>query len=176
MRHSSQSPARGHLEEAPARRTWGWSSAFKFTVIASKLDSWEVDLGQGERRECSGRFGSFCRGVVAEYRALTRLHYRSGPLSATLSWQWLDGVKSDNSLRLPELQYDEAVKRVGSEGYLDFHLSWNLSDAATVSFTATNLTDNSPPLLGGNEIDFNTAPSVYDVLGRRYQAGLNIRF
>ena len=160
----------------PHQAPWGWNSVFEISVIGSKLDSFEVNLGQGESRECSGRFGSFCRGVVAKYRALTRLHYRSGPVSAALSWQWLDGVESDNSLRIPQQQYNEAVKSVGSEDYLDFNLSWSVSDAATVSFTVTNLTDNSPPLLGGNQIDINTAPSVYDVLGRRYQAGLNIRF
>jgi iron complex outermembrane receptor protein len=160
----------------PHDTPWGWHSSFEFSVIASKLDAWEIDLGRGVSADCSGHFGTLCKGVVAEYRSLTRLQYRSGPLAAALSWQWLDGVDSDNELRPPEQHYDEAVAKLDSENYLDFNLSLDLSDAATLSFTVTNLTDNSPPLLGGNAISMNTDPGTYDVLGRRYQARFNIRF
>jgi outer membrane receptor protein involved in Fe transport len=51
---------------------------------------------------------------------------------------------------------------------------------AEVFVNATNLFDTDPPLtpafvnLTGSALQFN--PSVYDVMGRRYTAGLKLKF
>lgn len=155
---------------------WGWSSVLELSWIANKLDYWNIDLGLGDEIDCAGSYGSLCKGVLPEYFSHSRIRYATGPLSTTLTWVWKDGVDSDNALRDPRQQYDEAISSVDSQSYLDLNLDWRIADSALLSFTVTNLTDNKPPLLGEQAFEVNTHPGVYDVLGRRYQARISYRF
>jgi outer membrane receptor protein involved in Fe transport len=59
--------------------------------------------------------------------------------------------------------------------YHDISGSYLLSDRVTLSAGVNNLFDKEPPYYSGNN-DSNTDPYTYDVLGRRFHAGINVKF
>lgn len=59
--------------------------------------------------------------------------------------------------------------------YHDISGSYLLSDTVTLSAGVNNLFDKEPPYYTGNN-DSNTDPYTYDVLGRRFHAGVNVKF
>lgn len=69
---------------------------------------------------------------------------------------------------------------VGAELYLDMNASFFVTDEFEFYFGADNLLDNNAPnLLSGttfNVTGADTAADVYDVFGRRYYAGVRLRF
>lgn len=78
--------------------------------------------------------------------------------------------------------FDFAPKcgRVAPEFYLDMQTSFFASDALEVYFGIDNLLDNDAPLIPSgttfNITGADTAADVYDVFGRRFYAGVRMRF
>jgi outer membrane receptor protein involved in Fe transport len=68
---------------------------------------------------------------------------------------------------------------VSSRDYLDVYVvnefDGGLFDGLTLRLGVENLTDEAPPLVP-TQVQANTDPSQYDVLGRRYYLNLNYRF
>ncbi|QFU04677.1 Vitamin B12 transporter BtuB precursor [Pseudoalteromonas sp. THAF3] len=59
--------------------------------------------------------------------------------------------------------------------YHDLSGSYIVNDAVTLTGGVNNLFDKQPPYYTGNN-DSNTDPYTYDVLGRRFFAGVNVKF
>ena len=59
--------------------------------------------------------------------------------------------------------------------YHDISGSYLINDSITLSAGVNNLFDKQPPYYTGNN-DSNTDPYTYDVLGRRFHAGINVKF
>ncbi|KJY98945.1 TonB-dependent receptor plug domain-containing protein [Pseudoalteromonas ruthenica] len=59
--------------------------------------------------------------------------------------------------------------------YHDLSGSYIVNDAVTLTGGVNNLFDKQPPYYSGNN-DSNTDPYTYDVLGRRFFAGVNVKF
>lgn len=164
----------------PHRAPWGWGSEFGLSLVANRTESFKVIGEDGDSFDCAGKFGGPCtvghRGPLPKHSALTRLHYRSGPLTGTVSWRWLDGTSLKTPLFIPAgYTVIYPVSSVGSEQYLDFNLAWGWSAQGTLSFSVLNLTDTEPPRLGSWSTSANTDPGTYDVLGRRYQLAVTLR-
>ncbi len=64
---------------------------------------------------------------------------------------------------------------VGSVVYHDISGSYVINDTVSVSGGVNNLFDKQAPYYSGNN-DSNTDPYTYDVLGRRFFAGVNVKF
>ncbi len=165
----------------PHTAPWGWHSGFALSLVANRVESYEILGANSGRWECAGRFGSPCivghDGPLPEHSALTRLQYQTGPIAATLSWQWIDGTTNASSLLESSVSAPgvDAVPSLESENYLDFAFSWQWRDSATLGFSVLNLTDTAPPQLGRFSTEANTDPSTYDVLGRRYNLTIQLR-
>jgi outer membrane receptor protein involved in Fe transport len=138
--------------------------------------------------ECQGLFGFPCAitsfGTFPECRTQTVLAYSLGPVTTQLQWHWIDGM--DRGATEYEDVYAEAfgfipgedmlgVTKLGSENYLDFHAGWEVTEQLRVIAGVNNLTDNRPPLMGLDQQQSNTDPSMYDVIGRRYHLSINWR-
>ncbi|KTG20787.1 TonB-dependent receptor [Pseudoalteromonas sp. XI10] len=67
------------------------------------------------------------------------------------------------------------VPSVGTVVYHDISGSYILNDTVSFSAGVNNLFDKQAPYYSGNN-DSNTDPYTYDVLGRRFFAGMNIKF
>ncbi len=132
--------------------------------------------------DCAGYFGWPClrgNGTHPEDRVTANLHYSTGPVSAHLTWRWIDGT--DNAM--PMMAYiwgipapDLAVPSINSENYVDLGLSYEFDEALLVRFGANNLLDNDAPMMGGAVSVFNTDTGLYDVFGRSYYLTLSAEF
>lgn len=126
--------------------------------------------------DCAGKFGGFCnlfsyQGAVPDWRATTRLTYRSGPVSASLRWRYIGSMTNAEAERR-EIRGEPpgilAVPEVSAVSYIDLTGQWDVTDTFYVTIGVDNLFDKEPPLLGSAARDANTDPTTYDVLGRRY--------
>ncbi|QSB45336.1 TonB-dependent receptor [Tsuneonella flava] len=139
-----------------------------------QFDDTTVPLPGSEPIACSGRFGPGCTGVGSwisqAFKAQVSATYSSGPLSVTARGRYLSPI----TLREGQTAYRDQFP---AESYFDLALRVELTDSLSLYGGVNNLFDNAPPLLGtrmGGPV--NTAEATYDVLGRRYFAGINVKF
>jgi iron complex outermembrane receptor protein len=134
--------------------------------------------------DCAGFYGGACRfgvpgfQVIPEYRGSTRLTYYSGPLSVALNWRWIGVI--DNHLdttceQTPEFCYPSVLDEIDARNYLELSGRYEFGDRVEVYGGVSNLTEEAPPLMGAGAIQSNTAPSLYDVFGRRFFMGFRFR-
>lgn len=139
-----------------------------------QFDDTTVPLPGGDPIECAGKFGPGCTGVGSwvsqAFKAQFSATYSSGPLSLSVRGRYLSPI----TLREGQTAYRD---RFPAESYFDLSTRVKLTDSLSLYGGVNNLFDNGPPLLGtrmGGPV--NTAEATYDVLGRRYFAGLNVKF
>jgi len=137
--------------------------------------------------ECAGYIGSPCPGPggifvgtgTPEWKAVTSATYANGPLSLRLQWRWIGGLEDARLSQAESLGTDAPlvpVPEVDPEHYFDLSFQYDFNDMFQLFGGVENLFDNEPPLLGDAQVQANTDPSLYDVLGRRYFEGVQARF
>jgi iron complex outermembrane receptor protein len=119
---------------------------------------------------CSFTVGA---GVFPEWKLLNQLAYDSGPMSLTLRHRWFSATR-DGRLELADrfgfTYYNIPAEgaRMESRHYFDLVLSATPSDRFKLTFGVNNLTNRKPPVTGLLQVQANTDPTHYDVLGRRF--------
>ena len=126
-------------------------------------------------------------GGVPHWVANASISYQHAPsgFSLFLQERFIDSGKLDKTL-LPTV-LDPAENRVSSVFYTDVTLTKRIGDIGTgntnAEFFATvnNLFDRNPPVAANPWFVFgvsngHTNPSLFDVVGRQYSAGVRIRF
>lgn len=133
--------------------------------------------------ECAGFFGRACSfssfGTLPEWKATTRTTYSTGPLSASIRWRWIDGMKNSATtlrkvFKLPPPVL--AIPEIGSTSYFDLSATWDISDTTQVYGGVHNLFDNDPPLLAGESPGLNTDTATFDAIGRRFFLGITLSY
>jgi len=119
--------------------------------------------------------GTLARGGLYSYRALTTLRYAAPKAGVALRWHRLPSVRSVNYVT------DPLTPSSGAESYNLFDLSanWSVTRRVRATFGIDNLFDTAPRRVEaapGNNGAGNTFPGYYDVLGRRYFAGLRLEY
>ncbi len=76
---------------------------------------------------------------------------------------------------------DPAFRHISAFNYFDFSARFHVNEHFELTFTVPNLFDKQPPIVGSTigTAAFNsgnTYPSTYDPLGRRFAAGVRIKF
>lgn len=108
--------------------------------------------------------------------------YLSGPLTVSLRWRWIDSMTNAfpefgaARFGIPRQFINLAVPTVGDQSYFDLSFRYDINDNLELYGGATNLFDNGPPFLGANQVQVNTNPSTYDVIGRRFFMGITARY
>ena len=106
----------------------------------------------------------------------TNLGYSLGGWTFGLEWRHLPSVANAAKATNP------ATTIQGTDAYDLFNLSanWSLSRMVTLRFGVDNLLDKDPLVVGYNPGVNNakgtTAAGYYDILGRRYYAGVKLDF
>ncbi|MCY4181490.1 MAG: TonB-dependent receptor [Gammaproteobacteria bacterium] len=123
--------------------------------------------------DCLGHFGGSCSGfnvfMQPESKLVFNAAYDSGPLTTRFQFRNI----SDFTL-FPGA--GNVVKSAPARDYLDLNADYAVNDQFTVYAGIDNLTDEEPPVLGFSLAgDANVDISLYDVLGRRYFAGVRFR-
>jgi outer membrane receptor protein involved in Fe transport len=134
--------------------------------------------------DCAGFYGGACRfgvrffQIIPEYRSSTRLTYYSGPLSVALNWRWIGDVANQIDVaceETPQFCYPTVLEDIDARNYLELSGRFEFGERAEIFGGITNLTEEEPPLMGIGAIQSNTAPSLYDVFGRRFFLGFTYR-
>ena len=109
-----------------------------------------------------------------EWKWLMDLRYAWGQLELGAGWQYIDSIL-DTSLT----QFKTEDHTVPHQDYFNLDASYTFDDGwfngSTVHVGVMNLTDEQPPVFPG-WVFYNTDPSQYDLLGRRYFVSLALRF
>jgi outer membrane receptor protein involved in Fe transport len=163
------------------------------SVVNYLIDYKSAALPTSPLIDYAGTFGTTENGLspgvggtssgAFEYRIFTTLGYSMDGWSLALQWQHLPATDDATSVTLPN------TTTQGADAYNLFSLNATaqLTDSINFRFGVDNLFNKEPPLVGVNTA--NTTPATngllpggtfqdqfYDVLGRRFYLGANIRF
>lgn len=127
-------------------------------------------------RECIGFFSASCN-PISEFTLNQRTTLRFDQMDISLNWRHLSEVIRE-PLASPILP---AFSVIPAYDLFDLALAFSITDNLRLNLAVSNLLDEDPPLVGSQvgTTAFNagnTYPSTYDVFGRRYNVGVNLRF
>jgi outer membrane receptor protein involved in Fe transport len=137
------------------------------------LEHYEIPLPGEDKNYLAGEVGD------SEDRAYLALGYSVGKFGGTLQTTYISAADLDDGF-LAAFDLPRGAIGVGSATYVDLQLTYQPADSYQVYLGANNLFDEEPPLLisglpsdvTGTETDAGT----YDAIGRRWYAGVRIKF
>ena len=138
--------------------------------LASWMESFEAVSVEGlPPREEVGRIGGFVGGTLPKWKWNLNLGYSWQDLSFGGRWRHIDSMR-DREIEEYEIE---------SYDYFDLYASYAAGpgwlDGLVLRAGVENLADREPPLVP-TQVQANTEPAQYDVLGRRYYLNLTYRF
>ena len=157
-----------------------WTESNQFTPV----------VGLPTQFECAGRFGQNCGQPIASFKWASRVSLIDGPLTASVRWTHLSAVDDNN----PDTNFADfnGVERINAYDLIDLSLAFEVNENVTLSMGVNNLFDTLPGtpefnginvsnrpnslLLGDNQEQANTYPSVYNVLGRDFFVAIGFSF
>jgi outer membrane receptor protein involved in Fe transport len=128
-------------------------------------------------QDCAGFYGAGCSTgtggfIIPDFKLNLSAIYNSGPLSVRGQGRMIGGLDAYKTVRPNTI-----VKSAPSVWYFDLTATVDLSKNFTFFAGVNNLFDKMPPILGTTFVgDANVDVSLYDTLGRRYFAGLRVKF
>lgn len=125
--------------------------------------------------DCAGFYGGACSSdsarISPDFRAFAGIDYTSGPLSVRNQFRYIGTLEL-----LPGAPPSQSGT-LGAETYWDISARMKVFKNFELFGGINNLLDNQPPIMGfAAGGDSNTNPQLYDVIGRQYFAGVNVRF
>lgn len=157
-----------------------WTDSNRFTPVT----------GLPTQFECAGRFGQNCGQPIASFKWASRVSLIDGPLTASVRWTHLSGV-DDNDPNTNFADFN-GIERIGAYDLIDLSFAFDVTENVTLAVGVNNLFDTLPGtpqfngiqvsnrpnslLLGDNQEQANTYPSVYNVLGRDFFASIAFSF
>ncbi|MGD2168043.1 MAG: TonB-dependent receptor, partial [Gammaproteobacteria bacterium] len=154
-------------------------------IFASWLDE-NSEILQGVRKiDRAGQTGlQVSNGVgyaLPDFKLTGNVTYTNGPFNVFLQGRYIGSGTMENAA---VEGVDISSNHVESVFYTDLNFSWtkDLSGGTTLQLfgNITNLTDEDPPVtawwsnFGGNSVQANGL--LFDLLGRRYTAGIRLQF
>ena len=120
----------------------------------------------------AGTIGSGTGSAAPELRVNLGTTYSLGGLSVTLTNRFIDAMVHSNTVT-----GGSPVTNTGTAAtwYHDISARYAITPNIAIRAGISNLTDQQPRQYSPN-IQANTDPSTFDVLGRRYFVGLNAKF
>ncbi|MCD9085249.1 TonB-dependent receptor [Stenotrophomonas sp. SY1] len=125
--------------------------------------------------DCAGYMGGGCGGgtgaiMIPDFKLNFTVGYKSGPLSVRLQTRMIDSFDLRPGLTA-------AVNKAPRVWYVDSNAIYDFNETVQLFAGIDNLLNKQPPILGtGLAGDANTDVGVYDVLGRRYNFGIRVKF
>lgn len=117
---------------------------------------------------------TLAQGGQFQYRTVTNLGYAVGGWNIALNWQHLPSVRNAAAATNPRT----TLQGAGSYDLFDLYSNWAVTDNITLRMGVDNLFNRDPEVVGRNPGVTNalgqTNPGYYDILGRRFYAGVKI--
>jgi outer membrane receptor protein involved in Fe transport len=124
--------------------------------------------------DCLGHFGGACSGfnvfMQPDAKYVFNASYLSGDFTGRFQARHIPGLSlADGATNV--------VPSVSAKTYLDLNVDYVFNDMLTVFLGVDNIADTEPPIVGFSLAgDANVDISLYDVLGRRFFAGVRLRY
>lgn len=118
-----------------------------------------------------GTIGSGTGSSVPEWKMNLDTVYSRGPLKLTLSSRYIDSMVNAQTVTGGSPITNTGVP---ATWYFDLIGRYEVTGNLTIRAGVNNLADQKPRLYSPN-VQANTDPSLYDVLGRRYYVGIDYR-
>lgn len=156
---------------------FGWANApgaLGLNLIVSYTDRYAIQtLAGGPFVDYAGTIGNAQISADAishpEWKVNTSLDYRVGPARLNLRWRWIDAM--DNSANVGAAV--ATAPGVKAMDYFDLSGVYRLNEQVELRGGVLNIADRQPPAWTGEGA---TDPALYDVLGRRFYAGVKLSF
>ncbi len=156
--------------------------SLNLNVLATVTDHWKTRVNPTSPwLDFTGTTGpSDVRGVnqfAYDYRLFTTVGYRGGNWGTTLRWRYLPTILPEGTIRT-QAQYTETP----SYNVFDVAGRYTFADRWELRFGIDNLLDEAPPVVNIRTVAEGyaqtgvTNAAFYDVLGRRYYAGMTVEF
>jgi outer membrane receptor protein involved in Fe transport len=127
--------------------------------------------------DCNGFYGTTC-DPVPQLRFVQRTTWSIGDVELSYLWRYIDSM---------DIQTGEAAnifpafQSIDAYNYVDLTGVYNVNENIRFTGGVDNVFDEGPPIIGNatGTTAFNsgnTFPSMYDVLGRVFSVGVNVRF
>jgi iron complex outermembrane receptor protein len=136
--------------------------------------------------DCAGYFGQTCgntiRGTATPaWKLYNGVTWTFPGLSLALRHRWFSATQDSRiafraAFGQPQTALPEEGRRLEARHYFDLAATFELGERFTLTLGVTNLTDADAAITGFNQVQANTDPSLYDVLGRRFFATVATRF
>lgn len=120
----------------------------------------------------AGSIGSVTATATPKWRVNLTTSYTLGALNVQLTSRWIDAM-----INSAVVTGGSPVSNTGTAQtwYHDISARYALTKNVTLRGGISNITDQQPRLYSPN-VQSNTDPSTFDVLGRRFFVGLNAKF
>lgn len=135
---------------------------------------------------CAGFHGYPCGNTIVgtatpKWKLFNRASWKIGPATFSLRHRYFSATKAALfamheaiGLPPPTIVPVNAIS-MQSRHYFDTGVTFDIDDRFALTLGINNLLDTEPSLVGGGQVQANTDPSLYDVLGRRYFATVRAR-
>lgn len=143
-----------------------------FNLVVSWLDKFDTQIAAGDAFEkYAGSIGDEIGDALPEWKGTLTTTYSYEGSSISLRTRYID--KMVHKYTRNGTNDDEPG--VKSTWYFDLSGRWQVTDSLAIRGGVNNLLDQMPRLYPTN-VQAGTDPSVYDVIGRRFFMGVNVRF
>jgi outer membrane receptor protein involved in Fe transport len=128
--------------------------------------------------DCLGFYGNSCGNPTPADRWIQRTVWNMGIFEASYLW------RHTGSTDIEKVQQPDTFPKfatISSYDYIDLYGGVTLYDNVHLSLGVTNVFNKAPPVVGNEAASTswnggNTFPSAFDVLGRVYTVGVNVKF
>lgn len=173
-----------------------WQLAYGFPLLAGRMQlnlsgnrllASQVKVNSGlDALECAGSFGGSCgntiQGTAApKWKLFNRASWNIGAVTLSLRHRFFSATKDGRFAGAKALgqpaPFDIPVNaaKAQARNYFDAGVTFDIAPKFQLTVGVNNLTNRKPSIVGGQQVQANTDPSLYDVLGRRFFATISAR-
>lgn len=149
--------------------------ALNWNLVATWIESYKSGTtvtASDPMYEYVGTIGSTTGSAVPEWKFTLNSTYTYDDLRLTLATRYIQNMSHANRVTGGSAASNTNVPETW---YFDLNGTYNLTDYVTLRAGVNNLFDQEPRLYTPN-VQANTDPSQYDVVGRAAFVGINLRF
>ena len=163
------------------------SGRLALSLSGTRLLASDVEVNRNlPKIHCAGSFGFPCGNTIQgtatpRWKLFNQAGWTIGPVTWTVRHRYFsatnDGIYALNkTLNQPPPTNIPAIARtLADRHYFDAAVAFAVGERFRLTFGVNNLANKLPSLVGDQQVQDNTDPSLYDVLGRRFFATLTAR-
>ena len=163
------------------------SGRLQLSLSGTRLLASDVEVNRNlSKIRCAGSFGFPCGNTIQgtatpRWKFFNQAGWTTGPVTWTVRHRYFsatrDGLYALNKTlnQAPPTNIPSIARTLADRHYFDAAVAVAVSQRFRLTFGVNNLTNKLPSLVGDQQVQDNTDPSLYDVLGRRFFATLTAR-